>query len=520
MADSLNLVGVRDVRKHAGTEMQLLIPRRGGHTHQVREWWRPKGVNTTYATCSIFRVTTADGSVRLALNTGKFEGSEIRIMHDGSFNFTFSNINELDRAALYTDDMQLIEHYIFPTISGGKIATVTPPGAAARPNAGPPPTEIDEVTVSGEENPTVGSSYTYRAVASGTTSDFTYTWGVGFGGTIDSGDGTDEATITWNAIRVSAVTCVVGSTDETWNNVTQEDTLTVNIGAAATSIGTVNVTGNASPDDGATGVVYSAARTGDAGNLGYAWSVDNSGTAAGPTNESTFSVDWSGTTASTVTCVVTSTDAAITDSPQTGALSVTPVTPPPATGPADSVTLVTTATTQGAGSIAATTTTSANGNGLTVTYDSDGTDASNLAIAEAGDGYQDGDTFSVDGDTVTGTVSIASVLTANNAVADVSHVVTQAGGYYYIDGVQQAEVTATAGDTIYFDLSDASLSGHPFKIYTDATKTTEVTVGIASDANGLIFTPPISGSFSYQCASHAGMGGDITISQQLTIGGL
>ncbi len=213
--------------------MQLLIPRRGGHTHQVREWWRPKGVNTTYATCSIFRVTTADGSVRLALNTGKFEGSEIRIMHDGSFNFTFSGINEIDRAALYTDDMQIIEHYIFPTISGGKIATVTPPGAADRPNAGPPPTEIDEVSVSGEQSPVVGSSYDYTAVPSGTTSDFTYTWGVGVGGTINSGDGTNQVNITWNSIRVSTVTCEVGSTDETWNNVTQDDTLDVNIGAVA-----------------------------------------------------------------------------------------------------------------------------------------------------------------------------------------------------------------------------------------------------------------------------------------------
>ncbi len=38
-------------------------------------------------------------------------------------------------------------------------------------------------------------------------------------------------------------------------------------------------------------VVYSAAITGDAGNLGYAWSVDGSGSAAGPTNGATFSVD-------------------------------------------------------------------------------------------------------------------------------------------------------------------------------------------------------------------------------------
>ena len=76
-----------------------------------------------------------------------------------------------------------------------------------------------------------------------------------------------------------------------------------------------------------------------------------------------------------------------------------------------------------------------------------------IDINQAGSGYQEGDSFTVVGDTgVTGTVSIASVLTTYTAQADVSHVVTAAGGYYYIDGVQQAEVTANAGETIYFDL--------------------------------------------------------------------
>ena len=416
MADSLVLKGVKDVRKHTGTEMQLVIPRRGGNTHQIKQWWR-NGVNTPYCACTLFRVTTAVGTVYLALETGSSERATVKITHDGSFNFTFSHLSQLKRAALYNESRQLIEHYAFPAIVNGPIVKVTPPGAADRPSAAPPAKVIDGVTVSGEEAPTVGVAYTYSAAASGTTSDFTYTWGLGGGETITSGDGTDEIEVTWSSSGNNGVTCVVGSTDENWDNVTQTDTLNVAIAAP----------------------------------------------------------------------------------------------PPPASGPADSVTLVDTATTQAAGSIAATATTSANGNGLTVTYDSDGTDASNLAIADPGDGYQEGDTFTVNGDTVTGTVSIATVLTANNAVADASYVVTQAGGYYYIDGVQQAEITANAGETIYFDLSDASLSGHPFKIYVDSSKTTLVTVGVESDANGLIFTPPISGTFSYQCASHAGMGGDITV---------
>ena len=58
-------------------------------------------------------------------------------------------INELDRAALFTENMELIEHYIFPSISGGQIVTVTPPGAADRPSAVPPATTITNCSVTG-----------------------------------------------------------------------------------------------------------------------------------------------------------------------------------------------------------------------------------------------------------------------------------------------------------------------------------------------------------------------------------
>ena len=53
-------------------------------------------------------------------------------------------------------------------------------------------------------------------------------------------------------------------------------------------------------------------------------------------------------------------------------------------------------------------TTSNNGAGLTVSYDVAANVASNLAIVAAGDSYEEGDAFTVNGDTgVTGTVSIA-----------------------------------------------------------------------------------------------------------------
>jgi len=339
MADSLFLVGVKDVRKHTGTEMQLVHPLRGGNTHQVKEWWR-NGVNTTYTGCTIFDVTTGDGTVKLALATGKPEGAEVRIDHDGSFNFSFYFMNEIERAALFTDAMELIEHYVFPSIAGGPIMTVTPAGAADRPTAPPPPapdTTIDSVSVAGEAAPTNGATENYTATVTGDATPFTYSWSV-TGGTVDSGGSTATATVTWTSAGAGSVTCTVGSTNADFDGNGDSDTLTTNVS-----------------------VLFS--------------------------------------------------------------------------------TLVA---------------------------------AADLSVAVT--------------------------------VADTGN-----GDKYQIDGVEQDGIVANVGATIHFDLSDASLSGHPFKIYTDSSKTTEVTVGVEQQGTDLLFTPPIAGSFSYQCQQHAGLGGDIIV---------
>ena len=131
MADSLVLTGVKDVKKHTGTEMLLTRPKRGGDTHSLKEWWKGSGASTCYVMCTVFDVTTSAGIVKLVLDTNA--GTNVRIDHDGSFNFTFYGINEVRRGALFTDAYELIEHYVFPSISGGKVMTVTPPGGASRP---------------------------------------------------------------------------------------------------------------------------------------------------------------------------------------------------------------------------------------------------------------------------------------------------------------------------------------------------------------------------------------------------
>ena len=134
MADSLVLSGVKDVKKHTGTEMVRLNPKGGGDSFKLRRWWVEGGVSAVYVTATVFDVTTAAGTVKLALDTSS--STNVRIDHDGSFGFTFYGANELERAALYTDGFELIEHYVFPKISGGKVMTVTPAGGASKPGGG------------------------------------------------------------------------------------------------------------------------------------------------------------------------------------------------------------------------------------------------------------------------------------------------------------------------------------------------------------------------------------------------
>lgn len=132
MADSLVLAGVKDVKAHTGTEMLRLNPKGGGDTFQLKQWWVKGGASTCYVDATVFRVTTTAGVVKLALATSM--STNINIRHDGSFNFDFFFINEVNRAALFTDDFQLIEEYVFPRISGGKVMTVIPANGASRPS--------------------------------------------------------------------------------------------------------------------------------------------------------------------------------------------------------------------------------------------------------------------------------------------------------------------------------------------------------------------------------------------------
>ena len=219
MSDSLVLTGVKDVRKHTGTEMLRRNPKGGGDTFQLKRWWVEGGKSTVYVDTTVFDVTTSAGTVKLALDTSM--STNVRIDHDGSFNFSFFGVNEVSRACLFTDAFEVIEHYVFPSISGGKVMTVTPAGAASRPSSAPPAKTFTGVTISGPSVSTDGDTKTYSGSKTGTATDVTYA--------ISSDDGSDVVSgldVTFNGTGDRVLT-LTGSSAEVGTSKT--DTLTVTV---------------------------------------------------------------------------------------------------------------------------------------------------------------------------------------------------------------------------------------------------------------------------------------------------
>ena len=165
MADSLILKGVREVRKHKGNELLFRYPKgRGDAQHSLKKWWVNGGVSTQYVKASVFDVTTAGGTVKLALTTNP--SSTIRIDFDGT-TFTadsFIGVNGVDYVGVFTEDFELIEYYIMPRLAGGAVARAQfadaadyPSGAPApTPTPGPSPTPTPEPTPDPSPEPFTG----------------------------------------------------------------------------------------------------------------------------------------------------------------------------------------------------------------------------------------------------------------------------------------------------------------------------------------------------------------------------
>ena len=227
MADSLVLTGVKDVKKHTGSPKEMLLtrPKRGGDTHAIKEWWKDRG-GAQYVNCTVFNVTAGPDTVKLAIASNM--STNLRIDHDGTFGFSFYGINEVARAALFTPDLEIIEHYVFPRISGGKVMTVTPAGAAPKPD-GTAAETIGTVAVSGDaavDADDAGITYTV-GITGGDASSVTYTWSVTGNLSITAGQGTTTVTVDSGSAGAATVKCVVAQAGA--SNTPQEDELAVTI---------------------------------------------------------------------------------------------------------------------------------------------------------------------------------------------------------------------------------------------------------------------------------------------------
>ena len=101
---------------------------------------------------------------------------------------------------------------------------------------------------------------------------------------------------------------------------------------------------------------------------------------------------------------------------------------------------------------------------------------------------------------------------------------TASGNKYAVNGTTQGAITITAGQTKTFDVSDSSMTGHPFAISKRAdgrNSGSVVTADVLGPSDGAttsnnIITFVTSSSTStplyYFCINHAGMGGTITVS--------
>ena len=112
------------------------------------------------------------------------------------------------------------------------------------------------------------------------------------------------------------------------------------------------------------------------------------------------------------------------------------------------------------------------------------------------------------GVTETLTVTVAS------STSDHRYNGTGSSSKYFINGLPSPYLNLVPGVTYRFDVSDSSNSGHPFRFYYEADKTTAYTTGVTTSGtagNSSAYveilatdaTPPV---LHYQCSAHANMG--------------
>ncbi len=133
MADSLKLVGTKRVAGQTGSDLTISTPLRGGDQHLVRRWWNDNKNSALYVNCTKFLVSRAAGDVVLMVPSSS--DTRLSISFDGDTAWTFGPIDRaVSRVGVFTSDLNLIEEYVFPVISGGKVMKTIPAGAASYPS--------------------------------------------------------------------------------------------------------------------------------------------------------------------------------------------------------------------------------------------------------------------------------------------------------------------------------------------------------------------------------------------------
>ena len=133
MADSLKLVGTKRVAGQTGSDLTITTPLRGGDQHSVRRWWKDNKNSALYINCTKFTVSRTDGNVVLMVPSSP--DTRLDIAFDGDSLWTFCPTDRaVSRVGVFTSDLTLIEEYVFPVISGGKVMKTIPAGAAPYPS--------------------------------------------------------------------------------------------------------------------------------------------------------------------------------------------------------------------------------------------------------------------------------------------------------------------------------------------------------------------------------------------------